>query len=127
MDLDPRVVEPIGRERGSTRRNVKMAWGTRHLVQSRIGRDAGEQLAKIARWFDASEVMRLATSRNAELLDLSGPSNSYPSELDLIEAGALAGSQQGGILRLPQGGILRLPLRDGLHLVIEGGCRAREG
>jgi imidazolonepropionase-like amidohydrolase len=35
-------------------------------------------------------VLRLATSRNAELLALSGARNPYPGKLGVIETGALA-------------------------------------
>jgi imidazolonepropionase-like amidohydrolase len=72
------------------RHNVKMAWGTDILFDPGKTGTQGKQLAKVARWFDNSEVLQLATSRNAELLGLSGPRNPYPGALGVIEAGALA-------------------------------------
>ena len=50
----------------------------------------GKKLAKIASWFDKADVLRFGTSRNAELLALSGPRNPYPGKLGVVEAGALA-------------------------------------
>lgn len=69
---------------------VYMAWGTDILFSPRGTATQGKQLAKIARWFDNAEVLRLATSRNAALLGLSGPRNPYPGALGVIEADALA-------------------------------------
>jgi imidazolonepropionase-like amidohydrolase len=70
--------------------NVKMAWGTDILFDPGKTGTQGKQLVKVARWFDNSEVLQLATSRNAKLLGLSGPRNPYPGALGVIEAGALA-------------------------------------
>lgn len=70
--------------------NVNMAWGTDILFNPRGTATQGKQLTKIARWFDNADVLRLATSRNASLLGLSGPRNPYPGALGVVEAGALA-------------------------------------
>ena len=69
---------------------VKTAWGTDILFNPRGTAGQGRQLAKIARWFDAAEVLRLATSRNAELLGLSGARNPYPGALGVVAPGAHA-------------------------------------
>lgn len=69
---------------------VKMAWGTDILFNPPGTAAQGKMLAKIARWFDNADVLRLATSRNAELLGLSGLRNPYPGALGVIEANALA-------------------------------------
>jgi imidazolonepropionase-like amidohydrolase len=69
---------------------VKMAWGTDILFSPAGTATQGRQLAKIARWFSNADVLRLATSRNAELLALSGARNPYPGKLGVIETGALA-------------------------------------
>lgn len=69
---------------------VKMVWGTDILFSPRGTASQGRQLAKIVRWFDAAEVLRMATSRSGELMALSGPRNPYPGKLGVIEAGALA-------------------------------------
>jgi imidazolonepropionase-like amidohydrolase len=42
------------------------------------------------RWYTPAEVLRMATSTNAELLALSGPRNPYPGNLGVVEEGALA-------------------------------------
>ena len=70
--------------------NVNMAWGTDILFNPSGTASQGRQLAKIAQWFDTVDVLRMATSRSAELMALSGPRNPYPGKLGVIEAGALA-------------------------------------
>src|SRR5262245_66639533 len=47
-------------------------------------------LPKLTRWFTPAEVLKMATSDNAELLALSGPRNPYPGKLGVVEQGALA-------------------------------------
>jgi imidazolonepropionase-like amidohydrolase len=42
------------------------------------------------RWYTPVEVLRMATSGNAELLALSGRRNPYPGKLGVIEEGAYA-------------------------------------
>jgi imidazolonepropionase-like amidohydrolase len=69
---------------------AKMAWGTDILFNPQGTRTQGRQLTKLSQWFDTADVLRLATSRNAELVALSGPRNPYPGKLGVIEAGALA-------------------------------------
>ena len=69
---------------------ARMAWGTDILFNPRGTASQGRQLAKISRWFDKVDVLRLGTSRNAALLALSGPRNPYPGMLGVIQAGALA-------------------------------------
>ena len=41
-------------------------------------------------WFSNAEILRQATSINAEVLELSGPRNPYPGKLGVIEEGAYA-------------------------------------
>ena len=41
-------------------------------------------------WFSNAEILRQATSINAEVLELSGPRNPYPGKLGVIEEGAFA-------------------------------------
>jgi len=41
-------------------------------------------------WYTPAEVLKMATSTNAELLVLSEPRNLYPGKLGVVEAGALA-------------------------------------
>lgn len=70
--------------------NLKTAWGTDTLFNPEGGPRQGAKLAKLVRWYTPAEVLRMATSTNAELLALSGPRNPYPGKLGVVEAGALA-------------------------------------
>jgi imidazolonepropionase-like amidohydrolase len=69
---------------------AKLAWGTDILFNPQKTSTQGKQLAKLSRWFDTAEVLRLATGRAGELAGLSGPRNPYPGPLGVIRAGALA-------------------------------------
>ncbi|MFM7426141.1 MAG: amidohydrolase family protein [Elainella sp.] len=69
---------------------IKLAWGTDTLHSARTSARQGAQLAKLARWYSPAEVLKIATSTNAELLALSGPRNPYPGKLGVVEEGALA-------------------------------------
>jgi imidazolonepropionase-like amidohydrolase len=70
--------------------SVNMAWGTDVLFNPRGPATQGKQLAKLARWFDNVDVLRMATSGNATLFGLAGERNPYKAPLGVIEAGALA-------------------------------------
>jgi len=69
---------------------VKVAWGTDTLFSADLAAKQGKQLAKMKRWYTPAQVLTLATSTNAELLQLSGARNPYPGILGRIEPGALA-------------------------------------
>jgi imidazolonepropionase-like amidohydrolase len=69
---------------------VKLAWGTDTLFDAKLASRQGAQLAKMRRWFSPVEVLRMATSANAELLALSGERSPYPGRLGVIAEGALA-------------------------------------
>jgi imidazolonepropionase-like amidohydrolase len=47
-------------------------------------------LTHLTRWYDNADILRMATSVNAELLTMSGPRNPYQGKLGVIEEGALA-------------------------------------
>jgi imidazolonepropionase-like amidohydrolase len=47
-------------------------------------------LAALTRWYTPAEALTMATSKNAELLELSGLRNPYPGRLGVVEEGALA-------------------------------------
>jgi imidazolonepropionase-like amidohydrolase len=47
-------------------------------------------LTHLSRWYTNAETLRMATSRNAELLALSRLRNPYPGKLGVIEKAALA-------------------------------------
>lgn len=69
---------------------VKLAWGSDNLFNAAKAATQGAQLAGMTRWFTPAEVLRVATSGNAELLALSGPRSPYPGKLGVVEEGALA-------------------------------------
>ncbi len=70
--------------------NLKTAWGTDTLFDARLASRQGAKLAKLVRWYTPAQVLKMATSTNAELLALSGPRNPYPGKLGVVEEGALA-------------------------------------
>ena len=47
-------------------------------------------LTHLARWYSNAEMLKMATSTNAELLALSNLRNPYPGRLGVVEAGAFA-------------------------------------
>lgn len=69
---------------------LKTAWGTDILFDPRSTARQGAILTTMARWYTPAEVLKLATSTNAELLSMSGPRNPYPGKLGVVEEGALA-------------------------------------
>jgi len=69
---------------------IKTAWGTDTLFDAAVAATQGEQLAKMVRWYTPAEVLRMATSTNAELLALSGLRSPYAGKLGVVEVGALA-------------------------------------
>lgn len=69
---------------------IKVAWGTDILFNPKMTKNQGAILTTMVRWYTPAEVLKMATSTNAELLALSGPRNPYPGKLGVIEEGALA-------------------------------------
>lgn len=69
---------------------IKVAWGTDILGSAQGTLRHGSRLVKMQRWYTSAEVLRMATSVNAELLALSGARNPYPGKLGVVEEGALA-------------------------------------
>lgn len=70
--------------------NIKLAFGTDILFDPRLAKRQGAQLAKMVKWFTPFEVLKMATSDNASLLEMSGPRNPYKRKLGVIEEGAFA-------------------------------------
>jgi len=69
---------------------VKMAFGS-DLLFNPPSENQGAQLARLGTWFTSYEVLKIATSQNAELLELSGPRHPYRNgKLGLIAEGAYA-------------------------------------
>jgi imidazolonepropionase-like amidohydrolase len=69
---------------------LKTAFGTDILFDANQASKQTAELAKLARWYKPAEVLKMATSVNAELLTLSGLRNPYPGKLGVVEEGALA-------------------------------------
>ena len=70
--------------------NLKTAWGTDILFDSKMTTHQGAILTTLERWYRPVEILKMATAVNGELLAMSGPRNPYPGKLGVIEAGALA-------------------------------------
>jgi imidazolonepropionase-like amidohydrolase len=70
--------------------NTKTAWGTDILFDREAASRQGHQLAKMVRWYSPFELLKMATSDNAELLGLSGPRSPYAGKLGWVSEGALA-------------------------------------
>ena len=69
---------------------IKTAFGTDLTFSSTITERQGLMLTHLTRWYDNADILKMATSVNAELLALSGPRNPYRGKLGVIEEGALA-------------------------------------
>ncbi|WP_407151965.1 amidohydrolase family protein [Bradyrhizobium sp. ORS 86] len=69
---------------------LKTAFGTDILFSKTLAEGQGAMLATLTRWYTPAEALIMATSENAELLDMSGPRNPYPGRLGVVEEGALA-------------------------------------
>ncbi|MGV2975835.1 amidohydrolase family protein [Roseibium alexandrii] len=70
---------------------VKVAFGTDILFDPVLAERQGAFLAKLQRWYTPFEVLEMATSTNAELLELSGPRHPYQEgPLGVIKPGAYA-------------------------------------
>jgi imidazolonepropionase-like amidohydrolase len=70
--------------------NIKTAWGTDVLFSAALAKQQGAILASLSRWYTPAEALIMATSTNAELLELSGKRSPYPGKLGVVEEGALA-------------------------------------
>lgn len=69
---------------------VKVAFGTDILFDGARAARQGSQLQTMTRWYTPAEVLKMATTDNAELLALSDRRNPYPGKLGVVEVGALA-------------------------------------
>lgn len=72
------------------RHGVRVAWGSDTLFDQRLATRQGAQLIKLSRWFTPSEVLKIVTGDNAQLLSMSGMRSPYAGRLGVVEAGALA-------------------------------------
>ncbi len=69
---------------------IKTAFGTDILFSPQLAHRQGAMLAKMTRWYSPAELLKMATSVNADLLALSGLRSPYPGKLGVVEDGALA-------------------------------------
>jgi imidazolonepropionase-like amidohydrolase len=69
---------------------IKTAFGTDLLFSSTLTDRQGFMLTHLTRWYDNADILKMATSVNAELLAMSGPRNPYQGKLGVIEEDALA-------------------------------------
>jgi imidazolonepropionase-like amidohydrolase len=69
---------------------ARTAWGTDTLFSETLAAQQGARLAKMTRWYEPVDMLRMATSTNGELTALCGPRNPYPGKLGVVEAGAMA-------------------------------------
>lgn len=69
---------------------IKAAWVSDSLFDAKVTARQGAQLAKLTRWYTPVEVLKQATSINADLLALSGLRSPYEGKLGVVKEGALA-------------------------------------
>jgi len=69
---------------------IKTAWGSDVLFSPELGPRQNVMLTHLANWYGNADVLKMATSGNAELLGLSDARNPYPGKLGVIEEGAFA-------------------------------------
>lgn len=71
--------------------NIKTAWGTDILFDPEVASQQGSKLSVMARWYTPFEILKMATSTNAELLRMSGKRDPYQKgKLGEITEGAYA-------------------------------------
>jgi imidazolonepropionase-like amidohydrolase len=70
--------------------NIKTAFGTDCLFEPKHTANRAGDLVKLLRWYNPFEILKMATSTNAQLLTMSGMRNPYPNKLGVIEEGAYA-------------------------------------
>ncbi|MGH6762682.1 MAG: amidohydrolase family protein [Phyllobacterium sp.] len=69
---------------------IKTAFGSDMLFSAALAARQGIMLTHLARWYSNADILKMATSTNAELLAMSGPRNPYPGTLGVVADGALA-------------------------------------
>jgi imidazolonepropionase-like amidohydrolase len=76
--------------RFAKKHKTKLAWGTDFLFDPRQNVKQASEILKLRTWFTPSEILKMVTYDNAQLLSLSGPRTPYAGRLGIIEPGALA-------------------------------------
>jgi imidazolonepropionase-like amidohydrolase len=80
-----KIVWPMAKRLG-----VKLAWGTDFLFEPDLNAQQNAYILRLKPFFTPAELLKLVTSRNAELLALSGPRAPYEGRLGVVAEGALA-------------------------------------
>lgn len=70
--------------------NLKTAFGTDILFSPAEAEKQGFRLVDLLKWYTPSEILKMATHDNAELLELTGLRNPYPGKLGVVQEGAIA-------------------------------------
>ncbi len=80
----PRVYEYVKKY------GIKVAWGSDVLFSPELTPRQNIMLTHLTNWYSNAEILRAATSVNAELLSLSSLRNPYEGKLGVIEQDAFA-------------------------------------
>ncbi|MEQ8303113.1 MAG: amidohydrolase family protein [Cyclobacteriaceae bacterium] len=70
--------------------NLLLGFGTDSQGNPALAERQGAQLAKLVRYFEPWEVLKIATSQNYKIMKRSGPRDPYPGENGVVKEGALA-------------------------------------
>jgi imidazolonepropionase-like amidohydrolase len=70
--------------------NIKIGYGTDVLFDGQKAAQPAVQLLKMKRWFNNYEILKMATSNNADILAMSGKRSPYKGRIGVIEEDALA-------------------------------------
>lgn len=70
--------------------NAKIIIGSDYVDNGEQKKGQSYELSNRLKWWTAPEILKQATSGNAEILYFSGPRSPYPGKLGVIEEGALA-------------------------------------
>ena len=70
--------------------NLLLGFGTDTQGNPALAERQGAQLAKLVRYFEPWEVLKIATSQNYQIMKRSGPRDPYPGENGVVKEGALA-------------------------------------
>lgn len=70
---------------------VNLAFGTDQLLDASKAHQQSDYLVRLGKWFSPYEVLKIATSENARLLEMSGPRHPYQEgPLGVVKEGAYA-------------------------------------
>ncbi|ALM86821.1 hydrolase [Bordetella sp. N] len=74
----------------AAKHGIKTAFGTDLIFSATLAQRQGLMLTHLRHWYSNVEVLRMATSGNAQLLALAGQRNPYPAQLGVLAQGAYA-------------------------------------